>query len=81
MREYETLYDEERNYLRRRGTDPVDNEAFAVIERMSGGDRLWYRVGARMAMRVEEAEGRPALAARIREGRDLRREPRCRSAV
>jgi hypothetical protein len=81
MREYETRYDEQRDYLHRRGTDPVDDEAFAVIERMSGGNRLWYRVGARMAMRVEEAEGRPALIARIREGRDLRREPRGLSAV
>jgi hypothetical protein len=81
MREYETRYDQQREYLRHRGTDPVDEEAFAVIERMSGGDRLWYRVGARMAMRVEEAEGRPALVARIRERRDLRREGRGRSAV
>jgi hypothetical protein len=81
IREYEARYEDDRDYLRRRGTDPVDEGALAVIERMSGGDRLWYRVGARMAMRVEEAEGRPALAARIREGRDLRREPQGRSAV
>ncbi|HYU82429.1 MAG TPA: hypothetical protein VFA31_06800 [Candidatus Polarisedimenticolia bacterium] len=81
MRDHEERYDEERDYLRRRGTDPVDDEALAVIERMSGGDRLWYRVGARMAMRIEQAEGRAALVARIRQGRDLRRDPRGRSAV
>jgi hypothetical protein len=36
-----------------------------VIERMSGGERLWYRVGARMAGRIEQVEGRPALIALI----------------
>lgn len=81
MGEYEARYEDDRDYLRRRGTDPVDEEALAVIERMSGGDRLWYRVGARMAIGVEGTEGRPALVSRIREGRDLRRGPRGRSAV
>lgn len=33
----------------------------AVIERMSGGERLWYRVGARMARRVEASRGRNAM--------------------
>jgi hypothetical protein len=28
---------------------------------MSGGERLWYRVGARMAARLERALGRSAM--------------------
>ena len=71
MREYEARYAEDREYLRLRGSDLADDGAFAVIERMSGGDRLWYRVGARMAMRLEEAEGRPALIERMRGRRGL----------
>ncbi len=47
--------------LARRGAEPADREAWAVIDRMSGGERLWYRVGARMAARIEHRAGRPAL--------------------
>ena len=68
MREYERRYGEDREYLRRRGAEPADDEAFAVIERMSGGERLWYRVGARSAMQIEQAEGRPALITRLMRG-------------
>jgi hypothetical protein len=32
------------------------------------GERLWYRVGARMAARLEEALGRNALRALVAEG-------------
>jgi hypothetical protein len=39
----------------------ADQDALAVIERMSGGERLWYRVGARMAARLEQARGRSAM--------------------
>lgn len=39
----------------------ADKEAWAVIDRMSSGERLWYRVGALMARRVEDALGRQAL--------------------
>jgi hypothetical protein len=80
MRRYEAAYAEDHQYLARRGADPVDDKALAVIERMSSGDRLWYRVGARMAMRVEQAKGREELVALVTAG-DLRRAPRGRSAV
>ena len=68
MRELERRYASDRDYLRRRATAPVDRNALAVIDRMSGGDRLWYRVGARRAMRIEAAEGRPALVEWITRG-------------
>ena len=65
MRRDEAQYFEDYDYLKRRGTEMADAGAFAVIERMSGGERLWYRVGARMAGGIERAEGRPALIALV----------------
>ena len=56
------------DHLTARGDEPLDADAMAVVERMSGGERLWYRVGALMARRIEEAQGRAALVALI--GRD-----------
>jgi hypothetical protein len=43
MERDETRYFQEYDALRRRGIDAVDKDALAVIERMSGGERLWYR--------------------------------------
>jgi hypothetical protein len=63
MAKDEERYFQDYDALKRRGIDAADKNAFAVIERMSGGERLWYRVGARMAARVERALGRPALIA------------------
>lgn len=56
------------DHLARRGDEPLDADARAVVERMSGGERLWYRVGALMARRIEERLGRPALLASIAQG-------------
>ena len=61
MLKLEKLYIEQHRYLKRRGNEGADNDAFAVITRMSSGDRLWYRVGAMMAARIEEKLGRAAL--------------------
>jgi hypothetical protein len=61
----EALYFEDLEYLKRRGAEPADSSALAVAERMSGGERLWYRVGARMARRIEHVNGRQALVALI----------------
>jgi Putative zinc dependent peptidase (DUF5700) len=55
-------------YLKGRGTQPADAAAWAVIERMSSGERLWYRVGATMAQRIEAAYGRAALVALVISG-------------
>jgi Putative zinc dependent peptidase (DUF5700) len=65
MRRDEAQYFDEYDALARRGIEPADEKAFAVIDRMSGGERLWYRVGARMAARIERARGRSALVALI----------------
>ena len=68
MRELEKRYNEQYHYLQSRGNEPADPDAFAVVDRMSSGDRLWYRVGARMAARVEQQMGRDALVALIAGG-------------
>ena len=61
-------YLKDREYLRTRRDQPADPEAWAVIERMSSGERLWYRVGAVMAERIEAAKGRAALVELVRQG-------------
>lgn len=61
----EQRYDEQVQYLKRRGDEPADQDAFAVVDRMSSGDRLWYRVGALMAARIEQKLGHAALVALI----------------
>lgn len=66
MRRDEELYIQDLNYLRTRAAEPADSAAWAVVERMSSGERLWYRVGARMAQRIEQASGRAALVALIK---------------
>lgn len=55
-------------YLKGRGEQPADKDAWAVIERMSAGERLWYRVGAYMARRTEAAKGRAALVDLVKQG-------------
>jgi hypothetical protein len=59
------LYDEQYQYLKKRGNEAADKEALAVIDRMSSGDRLWYRVGAMMAARIEERLGHDALVSLV----------------
>jgi hypothetical protein len=61
-------YFKDYNYLKGRGTEAADADAWAVVERMSSGERLWYRVGAYMARRIEASQGRAALVALIRVG-------------
>ncbi len=68
MRHDEVLYFDDVNYLRRRGAQPADKHAWAVIDHMSSGERLWYRVGARMAQKIEKASGRPALVELVKLG-------------
>jgi len=69
MQREEGLYFEELQYLRERGDAPADQEAWAAVGIMSA-QRLWYRVGARMAQRIEQVSGRQALIALIPEGPD-----------
>jgi hypothetical protein len=40
---------------------PLKEQDWEILERMSSGDRLWYRVGARMADRIERKLGREIL--------------------
>jgi len=55
-------------YLKSRRTQLADADARAVIERMSSGERLWYRVGAYMAQRIEASKGHTALVELVRQG-------------
>ena len=64
----EARYFEDLHYLQRRSIEAADTDAWAVIDRMSSGERLWYRVGARMAQQIEHASGRAALVALIKKG-------------
>lgn len=68
MRKDEALYFKDYEYLKARGQEPADDAAWAVIERMSSGERLWYRVGARMAQRIEDKLGRSGLVALLAKG-------------
>ena len=61
-------YLEDYAYLKGRGAQPADAEAWAVIERMSSGERLWYRVGAFMAQRIEASKGRAVLVELVKPG-------------
>jgi len=68
MQRDEQSYFDDLNYLKGRGKQPADADAWAVIHRMSSGERLWYRVGARMAQRIEQASGRSTLLDLVRKG-------------
>ena len=61
-------YFKDYDYLKRRGARRADTDAWAVIERMSSGERLWYRVGAHMAQRIEASKGRAALVELVKQG-------------
>jgi hypothetical protein len=61
-------YFKDYDYLKGRGAQPADADAWAVIDRMSSGERLWYRVGAYMAQRIEASKGRDALVALVKRG-------------
>ncbi len=68
MERNEKLYFDDLHYLEKHGKEPADGAAWAVITRMSSGERLWYRVGARMAQKIEQTSGRAALVALIAQG-------------
>jgi hypothetical protein len=61
-------YFEDVHYLRNCANQVADANAWAVIDRMSAGDRLWYRVGARMAQRIEQSAGRAKLIDLVKQG-------------
>ncbi len=68
MRRDEEIYFEAYEALRSRGDELADKSAWSIIDRMSSGERLWYRVGARLAQRIEATLGRSALIGLIGEG-------------
>ena len=67
MKKIEKAYFADLEYLKKRSGQAADKEAWEVPGRMSA-DRLWYRVGARMARRIERELGLPALLDLIKKG-------------
>ena len=63
-----TSYFKDYDYLKSRRTQLADRDAWSVIDRMSSGERLWYRVGAYMAQRIEASKGRAVLVALVKQG-------------
>jgi hypothetical protein len=68
MKDDLAAYLKDYDYLKRRGTQPADADAWAVIDRMSSGERIWYRAGAYMAQRIEAANGHAALVELVKQG-------------
>ncbi len=80
--DYEALLNSERMYFYEKeffsiyrslldeGERPIENEDWEILGRMSTGDRLWYRVGASMADRIDKALGRRLLIATVEDGPD-----------
>jgi hypothetical protein len=64
--EYFRLYDS----LATLPAGPLRASSIAVLDRFSAGERLWYRVGAVMADRIERRRGRGALRALVEAGPD-----------
>ncbi len=53
------------------GPDRLLGEAdFEVLERMGGGNRLWYVAGAHMAQEIDEGLGREAQTQTVVDGPD-----------
>jgi hypothetical protein len=67
MEAIERSYDEIRAALERRGGEPADAAAMKALERMSS-ERLWYRVGGRMAAVIDTRLGRAALVGLVEKG-------------
>lgn len=61
MRELASCYFDIYSSLGNRGDEECGAEDMAVLEVMSGGERLWYRVGCMMAQVIERKKGRVAL--------------------
>jgi hypothetical protein len=86
MRRYEDDFVRLHEGLDRPPDRPLEPEDWATLERLAGPDRFFYRVGARMADRVERALGRDRLVEAVSAGPDhffelhLRVSHRCPSA-
>lgn len=65
-KEYFMLYRD----LAAEGARPLEKGDWEILEKMSAGDRLWYRVGAKMAYRIEKVLGREILIELIVDGSD-----------
>ncbi len=70
MAEYETAYWSILNHFEEAGERLLTETDWDLVERLSDGERLWYRVGAMMAARIEGGYGRGRLQELVVEGPD-----------
>lgn len=68
MARYEREYFEVYRQISSEPARPLTDSDWAIIDRMSGGDRLWYRVGAQMAAVIEATHGRSKLLRLVEAG-------------
>ena len=68
MARYEEYYFDLHRQLSTAPARPLTDSDWAIVDRMSGGDRLWYRVGARMASVIEATYGRSELLRLVQVG-------------
>ena len=61
MAEYEEEYFEIYNHFKENPEKPIGDEDWRLISILSDKKRLWYRVGAHMAQKIDEELGRNAL--------------------
>lgn len=68
MKELVSCYFEIHDSLKARMHEECGPEDMAVFDVMSGGDRLWYRVGCHMARTIEKEKGRAELNRLVESG-------------
>lgn len=64
--EYFEIYETVRNI----GERTIDDEDWALLDDLSDGKRLWYRVGSRMAEKIDAQLGRDKLNSLMNSGPD-----------
>ena len=70
MTAFKRAYWEIYEHFKAAGDRPLDDDDWLLLERLSDGDRLWYRVGALMAAKIEAAIGTAAFRELPRRGPD-----------
>jgi len=68
MQEYTRDYFERLEEIRQIGSRSLTDEDWSLLDELSDGKRLWYRVGAEMARQIDAAEGRETLISIIETG-------------
>lgn len=65
MKEYEKNYFDILNYFKNSQLDTITDNDWEMFSLLSGKDRLWYRVGAKMSLEIDKTYGREKLTSLI----------------